>query len=87
MRLLKYLMENPAVVITRQELLEAVWPHSEEIELRTVDVHVRRLRAKLGAEHEHHIGTVRNVGYRFVLPSKDSEAKKDAGLSQNRQDA
>ena len=36
---------------------------------RTVDVHVRRLRAKLGPEHEQLIGTVRNVGYRFVLPT------------------
>src|SRR6478609_4707237 len=36
-----------------------------------VVVHVRRLRAKLGTEHEHHIGTVRNVGYRFVVPTRD----------------
>ena len=38
---------------------------------RTVDVHVRRLRAKLGPENETLIGTVRNVGYRFVLPAKE----------------
>ena len=37
---------------------------------RTVDVHVRRLRAKLGTEHEQMIGTVRNVGYKFVRPSR-----------------
>ncbi|HEU4349896.1 MAG TPA: winged helix-turn-helix domain-containing protein, partial [Actinoplanes sp.] len=37
---------------------------------RTVDVHVRRLRAKLGAEHEQMIGTVRNVGYKFVRPTR-----------------
>ena len=42
---------------------------------RTVDVHVRRLRAKLGAEHEVLIGTVRNVGYRFV-PVKGDETNR-----------
>lgn len=41
---------------------------------RTVDVHVRRLRAKLGVEHESLIGTVRNVGYRFVTPEKVDRA-------------
>ncbi|MBW8803952.1 MAG: winged helix-turn-helix transcriptional regulator, partial [Catenulisporales bacterium] len=41
---------------------------------RTVDVHVRRLRAKLGVEHEALIGTVRNVGYRFVTPDKRSSS-------------
>ncbi|MBC7677660.1 MAG: winged helix-turn-helix transcriptional regulator, partial [Pseudorhodobacter sp.] len=39
---------------------------------RTVDVHVRRLRAKLGVGNETLIGTLRNVGYRFVLPAKES---------------
>ena len=42
---------------------------------RTVDVHVRRLRAKLGVEHDHLIGTVRNVGYRFVLPRAEVPAE------------
>ena len=41
-------------------------------------MHVRRLRAKLGPENETLIGTVRNVGYRFVLPSKDAGAEADA---------
>jgi len=52
-------------------------------------VHVRRLRAKLGPENETLIGTVRNVGYRFVLPSKDKDAAADsARLSEPaRQDA
>ena len=44
---------------------------------RTVDVHVRRLRAKLGPEHETLIGTVRNVGYRFVLPAKESGRSRE----------
>ena len=47
-----------------------------------MDVHVRRLRAKLGVEHEHHIGTVRNVGYRFVLPTREQES--DAAEARSR---
>ena len=42
---------------------------------RTVDVHVRRLRAKLGPEYEALIGTVRNVGYRLVPPRTDLESE------------
>ncbi|MGN6606313.1 MAG: winged helix-turn-helix domain-containing protein, partial [Jatrophihabitans sp.] len=45
---------------------------------RTVDVHVRRLRAKLGTEHENMIGTVRNVGYKFVRPSETAAARASA---------
>ena len=53
-------------MFTRQQLLQEVWGYDYFGGTRTVDVHVRRLRAKLGAEHETLIGTVRNVGYRFV---------------------
>ena len=45
---------------------------------RTVDVHVRRLRAKLGPDNETLIGTVRNVGYRFVLPAKEPRSAEEA---------
>ena len=63
-RLLRHFLENPQRVFSRQRLLEAVWPHSEEIELRTVDVHVRRLRLALGDEHQPDlIRTVRSEGY------------------------
>jgi len=48
-----------------------VWGYDYFGGTRTVDVHVRRLRAKLGIEHEQLIGTVRNVGYRFVPPARD----------------
>jgi DNA-binding winged helix-turn-helix (wHTH) protein len=48
-----------------------------------VDVHVRRLRAKLGTEHESHIGTVRNVGYRFVVPPARSDADRAANVAQD----
>ncbi len=69
--LLKYLMQHPGRVYTRDQLLQEVWGFDYYGGSRTVDVHVRRLRAKLGAEHEQLIGTVRNVGYRFdPLPIK-----------------
>jgi DNA-binding response OmpR family regulator len=66
--LLKYLMQHPGRVYTRDQLLQEVWGFDYYGGARTVDVHVRRLRAKLGAEHEQMIGTVRNVGYRFDPP-------------------
>ena len=60
-RLLRHLLENPGRVFSRQQLLETVWPHSEDIELRTVDVHVRRLRLALGEPDI--LRTVRSAGY------------------------
>jgi len=66
--LLKYLMQHPGRVFTRDQLLRDVWGFDYYGGTRTVDVHVRRLRAKLGAEHDQLIGTVRNVGYRFDPP-------------------
>ncbi|HUR04515.1 MAG TPA: response regulator transcription factor [Nonomuraea sp.] len=64
--LLKYLAQHPGRVFTRAQLLQEVWGYDYFGGTRTVDVHVRRLRAKLGTEYESLIGTVRNVGYRFV---------------------
>ena len=64
--LLKFIAQHPGRVFTRAQLLQEVWGYDYFGGTRTVDVHVRRLRAKLGAEHEALIGTVRNVGYRFV---------------------
>jgi len=68
--LLKYLTQHPGRVFTRAQLLQEVWGYDYFGGTRTVDVHVRRLRAKLGNEHEALIGTVRNVGYRFVPPPR-----------------
>jgi DNA-binding response OmpR family regulator len=65
--LLKYLAQHPGRVFTRDQLLHEVWGYDYYGGTRTVDVHVRRLRAKLGPDHEGLIGTVRNVGYRFTL--------------------
>ena len=66
--LLKHLAQHPGRVFTRAQLLQEVWGYDYFGGTRTVDVHVRRLRAKLTTEHEALIGTVRNVGYRFVTP-------------------
>src|SRR3546814_1970 len=71
--LLKFLVQHPGRVFSRQQLLQEVWGYDYFGGTRTVDVHVRRLRAKLGPEHETLIGTVRNVGYRFMPPAKLSE--------------
>ncbi len=60
-RLLRHFLENPGRVFSRQQLLETVWPRSEDIELRTVDVHIRRLRQALGPPDL--VRTVRSAGY------------------------
>ena len=65
--LLKHLALHPGQVFTRDRLLHDVWGYDYFGGTRTVDVHIRRLRAKLGSEHETLIGTVRNVGYRLVV--------------------
>ncbi|GAA2896569.1 response regulator transcription factor [Nonomuraea rubra] len=70
--LLKYLAQHPGRVFTRAQLLQEVWGYDYFGGTRTVDVHVRRLRAKLGTEYESLIGTVRNVGYRFVPDRADA---------------
>jgi len=71
--LLKHLAQHPGRVFTRAVLLQELWGYDYFGGTRTVDVHIRRLRAKLGSEHEALIGTVRNVGYRFVLETPESE--------------
>ncbi len=63
--LLHYLAGNPGRVFTRGQLLAEVWGYDYYGGTRTVDVHIRRLRAKLGPEHEALIGTVRGVGYKL----------------------
>ena len=81
--LLKYLTQHVGRVFTRAQLLQEVWGYDFVGGTRTVDVHVRRLRAKLGPEYESLIGTVRNVGYKAVRPvrgkpSSGSDADDDA---------
>ena len=72
--LIKYLAQHPGRVFTRAQLLQEIWGYDYFGGTRTVDVHIRRLRSKLGPEFEDIIGTVRNVGYRFTLPNAGKEA-------------
>ena len=76
--LLKYLVQHPGRVFTREQLLHEVWGYDYYGGTRTVDVHVRRLRAKLGTDHEQLIGTVRNVGYRFASQRHENTEVIDA---------
>jgi len=76
--LLKYLAQHPGRVFTRSQLLQEVWGYDYFGGTRTVDVHVRRLRAKLGTDYEVLIGTVRNVGYRFVPEVAESFSELEA---------
>lgn len=64
--LLKLFMGHPGRVYTREEILSRVWGYDYFGGMRTVDVHVRRLRAKLGQDHAWLIETVRSVGYRLA---------------------
>ena len=73
--LLKYLAQHPGRVFSRAQLLQEIWGYDYFGGTRTVDVHIRRLRSKLGPEFESIIGTVRNVGYRFTLPSAGKESQ------------
>jgi DNA-binding response OmpR family regulator len=70
--LLRFLAQHPARVFTREQLLSEVWGYDYFGGTRTVDVHVRRLRAKLG-DSDSLIGTVRNVGYRFNTVDDDED--------------
>ena len=70
--LLRFLATHPSRVFTREQLLSEVWGYDYFGGTRTVDVHVRRLRAKLG-DSESLIGTVRNVGYRFNVVDDEED--------------
>jgi DNA-binding response OmpR family regulator len=86
--LLKFLAQHPRRVFTRAQLLQEVWGYDYFGGTRTVDVHVRRLRAKLGVENENLIGTVRNVGYKFVpakvAPPHRKASTDEAGIDKAR---
>jgi DNA-binding response OmpR family regulator len=76
--LLRFLAAHPSRVFTREQLLSEVWGYDYFGGTRTVDVHVRRLRAKLG-DQESLIGTVRNVGYRFNV--QEPEVMRDQSVA------
>jgi len=71
--LLKFLVQRSGRVFTRSALLHEVWGYDFYGGTRTVDVHVRRLRAKLGTGHENLIQTIRGVGYRAAEPAQDED--------------
>ena len=71
--LLKYLAQHPGRVFSRSQLLQEIWGYDYFGGTRTVDVHIRRLRSKLGPEFESIIDTVRNVGYRFAITSAGAD--------------
>ncbi|GAA3758936.1 winged helix-turn-helix domain-containing protein [Streptomyces tremellae] len=64
--LLAHLMERPGQVYSREQLIHHVWGYDHVGDGRTVDVHVARLRRKLGPAHRRSIVTVRRVGYKYV---------------------
>ncbi|HVW80629.1 MAG TPA: response regulator transcription factor [Mycobacteriales bacterium] len=80
--LLKFLAQHPGRVFSRAQLLQEVWGYDYFGGTRTVDVHVRRLRAKLGPEREALIGTVRNVGYKFVAQPLAGLSGETEGVSE-----
>jgi len=82
--LLRFLAARPGRVSTRSQLLQEVWGYDFFGGTRTVDVHVRRLRAKLGPEHESMIATVRGVGYKLVA-AEQARAEREAASSQDEQ--
>jgi DNA-binding response OmpR family regulator len=84
--LLKFLAQHPGRVFSRSHLVQEVWGYDYFGGTRTVDVHVRRLRAKLGPEHDAMIGTVRNVGYKFVRPSAAEAASARRGSADDLDD-
>jgi len=68
--LLLYLIENRSRVVSREELLDKLWDWRADVETRTLDIHIKTLRQKLGEEGGRCIRTVRSVGYRFVAPQE-----------------
>lgn len=67
-KLLNFLVQHAGRAFSRTRLMHEVWGYDANGRVRTVDVHVRRLRAKLGPEHESMVDTVRGVGYMAVTP-------------------
>jgi DNA-binding response OmpR family regulator len=80
--LLRFLAARPGRVSTRSQLLQEVWGYDFFGGTRTVDVHVRRLRAKLGPEHESMIATIRGVGYKLVA-AEQARAEREAASSED----
>jgi DNA-binding response OmpR family regulator len=80
-KLLNFLVQHAGKAFTRTRLMHEVWGYDCNGRVRTVDVHVRRLRAKLGAEHESMIDTVRGVGYMAATPPHPEWVLSESTLS------
>ena len=80
-KLLNFLVQHAGRAFSRTRLLHEVWGYDCNGRVRTVDVHVRRLRAKLGTEHESMVDTVRGVGYRAVTPPQPEWIVNEPTLS------
>jgi DNA-binding response OmpR family regulator len=80
-KLLNFLVQHAGKAFTRTRLMHEVWGYDCNGRVRTVDVHVRRLRAKLGAEHESMIDTVRGVGYMAATPPQPEWVLSESTLS------
>jgi len=72
--LFRYMVERAGRVLTRERLLERVWGYESDVETRSIDAHIRRLRLKLGAARQH-VETVVGIGYRFVKDPSASSAR------------
>ncbi|ALV53254.1 winged helix-turn-helix domain-containing protein [Streptomyces althioticus] len=79
--LLAHLVRRPHLVQSRETLVAAVWGYHHVGDGRTVDVHVARLRRKLGAAHRHRIVTVRSIGYKYVPDQQDTPHAAPCGRS------
>jgi DNA-binding response OmpR family regulator len=80
--LLKFLLTHPNRVFSREALLQRVWGYDYYGGARTVDVHIRRVRAKLGQEHAHRVKTIRSVGYLFELAAPATRDAVKGGARQ-----
>jgi DNA-binding response OmpR family regulator len=83
-KLLNFLVQHAGRAFSRTRLMHEVWGYDSNGRVRTVDVHVRRLRAKLGPEHESMVDTVRGVGYMAVTPPHPQWVANDAAPSPHR---
>lgn len=80
-KLLNFLVQHAGQAFTRTRLMQEAWGHDSTGKVRTVDVHIRRLRAKLGTRHQFLVDTVRGVGYRAATPPQPEWAVADPSLT------
>jgi len=82
-KILKFFVSRPECVVSREKLINAVWPNRKRSSDRTVDNHIAKLRQKLEKDPAHPIyfRTVHGVGYKFVPQAKPRNAQPDKGES------